>query len=56
MLTDNSQDDYVSREGENSHNTRKMPTKPQFKKKLESRTEASALSTHNAKEAYLRES
>lgn len=56
MITDNSQDEHISREGENSHKSRKIPTKPQFKKKLDSRTEASALSTHNAKDGYLRES
>jgi len=35
MITDNSQDEYLSREGDNSHKSqqRKIPTKPQFKKK-----------------------
>lgn len=53
-MTDNSQDPIsaISKEGENSHNSRKMPAKPTFKKKLNSRTEASALSSHN----YERES
>jgi len=51
MITDASQDNQMnsalSREGEASHKSRKMPTKPSFKKKLNNRTEASALSTHN---------
>ena len=59
MITDNSQDEQLhsalSREGDASHNSRKMPSKPTFKKKSDSRTEASALSTQNMKDAYIRE-
>ena len=47
----------LSREGEASNKSRKMPTKPSFKKKLGNRTETSALSTHNqVQEVYNRES
>lgn len=49
MITDTSQEKFpsaLSREPDNKAPKKTIPTKPQFKKKLDSRTEASALSNH----------